>query len=250
MAITNLTNTTWNIPAGWTCSAGYGDFFFSNPDFAEPVKITINGTTTNYMGIFIGYTHGEEGRSTTLANSIAFINGNGFAIASITNNVGFTITFEENEYADYTKTSLISWLETNGTQVVDMTPKEQFVSQLNELSDAINEKAKTSGKMTVSQMIENVKGFSGGGLVGYSGGTISSSATFKFGLLEDGSITTTWNSSNKYVCLVIYHYASTGTYIFSSANITSKSNSSYFFIVPNANNWKALTMANDSGGVN
>ena len=153
---------------------------------------------------------------------------------------------------DATNSELISWLEANGTLEpleVEMTPKEQFISQLNELSDAINEKAKTSGKMTISQMIENVKGISDGGLVGYSGGTISSSATFKFGLLEDGSITTTWNSSNKYVCLVIYHYASTGTYIYSSANITSKSNSSYFFIVPNANNWKAQTMANDSGGV-
>lgn len=26
MAITDLTNTTWNIPAGWTCNANYGTF--------------------------------------------------------------------------------------------------------------------------------------------------------------------------------------------------------------------------------
>lgn len=115
--ITDLTNTTWNIPAGWTAAAGYEEFIFLNPDFVEPVKITINGTTTNYTGISIGYTHGEEGRRTTLANSIAFINGNSFAISSITNSVGFTITFEENEYADYTETSLISWLQENGTIV-------------------------------------------------------------------------------------------------------------------------------------
>ena len=122
MAITDLTNTTWNIPAGWTCSARYGEFFFPNPDLAEPVKITINETTTNYMGILIGSIHGEEGSSTTLANSIAFVNGNGFAISSITNSVGFTITFEDNEdseYADYTDTKLISWLEANGTLVVN-----------------------------------------------------------------------------------------------------------------------------------
>lgn len=122
MAITNLINTTWNIPAGWTASAGYGQFFFPNPHLAEPIKITINETTTNYMGVLIGCIHGEEGSSTTLANSIAFVNGNGFATLSITNSVGFTITFEDNEdneYADYTNTKLISWLEANGTLVTN-----------------------------------------------------------------------------------------------------------------------------------
>lgn len=128
------------------------------------------------------------------------------------------------------------------------TNEEQFNTKMGALANAINEKTGGTEPMTISEMIENVKGISSGGLVGYSGGTISSSATFKFGLLEDGSITTTWNSNNKYVCLVIYHYASTGTYIFSAVNITSKSNSSYFFIVPNANNWKAETIANSSGG--
>ena len=39
----------------------------------------------------------------------------------------------------------------------NMTPKEQFINQLNELSDAINEKAKTSGKMTISKMAEAVQ---------------------------------------------------------------------------------------------
>lgn len=42
----------------------------------------------------------------------------------------------------------------------NMTPKEQFINQLNELSDAINEKAKTSGKMTISEMTEAVQSIS------------------------------------------------------------------------------------------
>lgn len=236
MAITDLTNTTWNIPAGWTCSAGYGTFSIEgniNDDYFQG-------------GVKFGKGNWNGDEFPNASNSIAYWTTDG-SVAYFSSSTPLTIVITGG--TDATNTKLISWLEANGTQVIDMTPKEQFINQLNELSDAINEKAETSGKMTISQMIENVKGISGGGLVGYSGGTISSSATFKFGLLEDGSITTTWNSSNKYVCLVIYHYASTGTYIFSAVNITSKSNSSYFFIVPNANNWKALTMANDSGGV-
>lgn len=236
MAITDLTNTTWNIPAGWTASAGYGSFNLVGD---------ING---RYFQDYVQLGRGNFNGNTfpVQANSIAYWTTDG-GVAYYTSNIPLTITITGG--TDATNTKLISWLEENGTQVVDKVL--ELNPFLTNIANAIRTKKGSTEKINAQDFpkeIENLQ--TGGGLVGYSGGTISSSATFKFGLLEDGSITTTWNSNNKYVCLVIYHYASTGTYIFSSANITSKSNSSYFFIVPNANNWKALTMANDSGGGN
>lgn len=153
MAITNLTNTTWNIPAGWTASAGYGQFNI-NLYFEEDYNY-------NFFSVYIGYgLSGVPGDFTypSTSNSIVF---NGSSWPTYTSTSSFTITITGGE--DATNTKLISWLETNGTQVIDMTPKEQFINQLNELSDVINEKAKTSGKMTISKMIENVKGISGSG---------------------------------------------------------------------------------------
>lgn len=236
MAITDLTNTTWNIPAGWTCSAGYGTFSLHGNINDDYFQGSVEFGKGNWNGD--GFPNAS--------NSIAYWNTDG-SVSYFSSSTPLTVVITGG--TDATNTKLISWLEENGTQVVDKVL--ELNPFLTNIANAIRTKKGSTEKINAQDFpkeIENLQ--TGGGLVGYSGGTISSSATFKFGLLEDGSITTTWNSNNKYVCLVIYHYASTGTYIFSSANITSKSNSSYFFIVPNANNWKALTMANDSGGVN
>ena len=150
MAVTDLTNTTWNIPAGWTCSAGYGYFV---------IEGNINDDYFQYsVGFGKGSWNGDD--FPNASNSIAYWTNDG-SVAHFSSSTPLTIVITGG--ADATNTNLISWLEANGTQVIDMTPKEQFVSKLNELSDAINEKAKTSGKMTISQMIENVKGISGGG---------------------------------------------------------------------------------------
>lgn len=144
MAITDLTNTTWQINAGWTASASYGEF---------SVTVKLDDDTLEYSGLTIGsYFGSSDGMNWGQMPSADTIEV-GMNVRRISSQ-SFTIIITGG--TDATNTKLISWLEANGTLVVEMTPKEQFINQLNELSDAINEKAETSGKMTISQMIETL----------------------------------------------------------------------------------------------
>lgn len=106
MAITDLTNTTWNVKADWTVSAGYGQF-------------SIN-YTTDYMslrGTFIGfgYVHTSDDGDTWYWKPTANKINN--AYDTVSSGTAFTIVITGG--TDATNTNLISWLETNATQVVE-----------------------------------------------------------------------------------------------------------------------------------
>ncbi len=106
MATTNLTNTTWNIPAGWTCSASYGTF-------------NIEGNINDRYfqgGVGFGKGNWNEDEFPNASNSIAYWSSDG-AVAYYTSNTPLTFTITGG--ADVTNSSLISWLEANGTLVTN-----------------------------------------------------------------------------------------------------------------------------------
>ena len=105
MAITDLTNTTWEVPSGWSASAGYGQF-------------SINGRTiggTDFTHFNIGYRFDTETYAlTALANTIAILY-NGAIISNFVSASQATLTFTITGGTDVTNPDLISWLEANGT---------------------------------------------------------------------------------------------------------------------------------------
>ena len=103
--ITNLTNTYWNIPAGWTATAGYGRFNVE-------ISIDENGEGIGgYERLEVGYTIDADnpGDSLTKANCVTF---GPYSFWEYDNSKTFQIRF--NGGADVTNTSLITWLEANG----------------------------------------------------------------------------------------------------------------------------------------
>lgn len=138
MSITDLTNTTWIIPAGWTASAGYGKF---------EVNVDVNSSSGNaYLGIgySITMTHGY----TPQANYIC-AGSSSMAFNPVSNSTELTITIIDG--TDATNTSLISWLEANGTQVVEQEPVTlpTAIDYINELTNQKNALANNLVEMGV-----------------------------------------------------------------------------------------------------
>ena len=105
--VTNLTNTTWEIPAGWTATAGYGQFSVNNN--ASSTYVNPSGTAT-YSQFNIGYN--KTGGN--YANTIQVGEG------GIGNSYPISVTFTGG--TDVTNPQLISWLEANGTLQGGETP--------------------------------------------------------------------------------------------------------------------------------
>lgn len=102
MAITDLTYTTWVVPAGWTAPAGYGRY--------GDIKYAIHGEygSDRYTSLYVGYNGNFDNNfSTPTANVVVF----GY-YGQYNNRNGFIITFIGG--ADVTNTSLISWIESVG----------------------------------------------------------------------------------------------------------------------------------------
>lgn len=141
MAITNLTNTTWNIPAGWTATAGYGIFSIS---FKLNDEVDCTGLDVGYNGFldnpniadFI-YVAAQHGGGTSLTPSNSF-------------------TIEILGGTDVSNTKLISWLEANGTQIIEELPssKETYFSIMSELAQTIAEKTGVELPLSIDEMID------------------------------------------------------------------------------------------------
>ena len=123
--VTNLTNTTWEIPAGWSASAGYVGLIHSTTPYA-PISVTVSEEPDydgNYLGIAIGYAiiFDDTPQLRSSANVISLMSEVGFWNVVLEDEWGFTITFGEGfQYA--TNPQLISWLEANGTLQGGETP--------------------------------------------------------------------------------------------------------------------------------
>lgn len=139
MAITDLTNTTWNIPAGWTASAGYGQFNVTN---------TMYGTISATFYIGYDFNAAEESinaKANVVSNTV---------YGGVSNTNGFSLKITGG--ADATNPDLISWLETNGTQVIEEPPssKETYFSIMSELAQTIAEKTGAELPLSIDEMID------------------------------------------------------------------------------------------------
>ena len=95
--ITDLTNTTWHIPAGWSAKHNYGTF---SVDYNYEYTALVVGSQTTLR---IGF---DDGSGDNGDNII------GFSTESIYPATAFTITITGG--VDATNPALISWLEANG----------------------------------------------------------------------------------------------------------------------------------------
>ena len=103
--ITNLTNTYWNIPAGWTATAGYGRFNVE-------ISIDENGEGIGgYERFEVGYTIDADNPDDSIAKANCVTFGPE-SFWEYNNSKTFQIRF--NGGADVTNASLITWLEANG----------------------------------------------------------------------------------------------------------------------------------------
>lgn len=110
MAITDLTNTTWYIPAGWQGAHSYGTFNIESNLSANTIAIGCQAIDKGDFSLsVIGKTN----------NIACFLLSGGIPIAgteaNYSNDVAITLNITGG--ADVTNSSLISWLETNGTQL-------------------------------------------------------------------------------------------------------------------------------------
>lgn len=99
--ITDLTNTSWIINEGWTAAAGYGEF---------NVEAEVNQNTYNYLtiGSYLGTNDGMDWFQIPSEDVIEFNRYERFMSSQ-----SFTITITGG--SDVTNTTLISWLQENGT---------------------------------------------------------------------------------------------------------------------------------------
>ena len=109
--LTDLTNTVWNIPAGWTASAGYGQF---NVVFNGKEIFTSSGQEIDIYSdeLNIGYaftsTDGETFGYYATQDCMYFGGANYY-----NNEFGYVFSFTGGE--DVTNPDLIAWLQENGT---------------------------------------------------------------------------------------------------------------------------------------
>lgn len=98
MAVTDLTNTKWILNNNWTSTRGYGIF---------SVNLTYNNS--NYTTFYIGH---NPDLGAPEKNVIGFNGGSHFFSGEV---ITFTITGG----TDVKHTSLISWLNSNATQIIE-----------------------------------------------------------------------------------------------------------------------------------
>ena len=116
MAITNLTNTIWSIPAGWTCSADYGVFDISGKlaGYANNILADEDGFLTLEFGFRL--TYGDSGPTPIGgSDSIIYTTENGYSTFEFWPSHSLILAITGGD--DVTNTQLISWLEANGTQI-------------------------------------------------------------------------------------------------------------------------------------
>ncbi len=116
MAITDLTNTIWVVPAGWSATAGYGRFNISASVGWDNYGV---GNLLAIEHFDIGYRNGAS-----TANFIdVYASSDIFRIPS-TNSAELTIEGG----TDATNPALISWLEANGECQNPPAPEEPTVT--------------------------------------------------------------------------------------------------------------------------
>lgn len=110
MAITNLTNTKWKVLANWSCTSNYGRF---------NINYILNDTNACIEMIF-GYNPFSQESKANYIFAIGDMSSGNNTNAELTSTTSFVINIIDG--TDVTNTSLISWLETYGEQIVEEQP--------------------------------------------------------------------------------------------------------------------------------
>ncbi len=139
--VTDLTNTTWHIPAGWIAEAGYGCFQMN-------FDLTINTSDGSIIEIKdcydpnIGY---QGGILLPNDNCLSYNLSDGSA-SYLSNKSGCVFYFKGG--TDATNEKLIAWLEANGGLASGGEEDELYLideSTLTEIADAIRAKKGITG---------------------------------------------------------------------------------------------------------
>lgn len=141
MAINNLTNTTWKLNDALDLPKGYG-VFYVNFNFTYSDGRIYEEYDPNIQSIDIGYTDGYDSDP----DCICFTGRRVYP-------EGGTIIFTGGD--DISNPSLISWLETNATQVIEeLSSKETYFSIMSELAQTIAEKTGAELPLSIDEMID------------------------------------------------------------------------------------------------
>ena len=190
---TNLTNTYWNIPAGWTAAAGYGRFNVE-------ISIDENGEGIGgYERFEVGYTidADEPSNSLTKANCVTF---GPYSFWEYDNSKTFQIRF--NGGADVTNTSLITWLEANGEMEGGETESDVVTVTYKDTTIAIEAGKTITLHTTDKKFTEDLEIMASestvedwDGTIVVEGGTISFTINSKSYEAEEGMIWGAWVES-------------------------------------------------------
>ena len=126
MAITNLTNTTWYVPSGWTAAAGYGQFNIAGSYIIDNNEYELDGSQLCFGYSFESPATELTAKENTIVSMLQLID--------IGNSSAITLKIVEGD--DTTNTSLIAWLQDNGTWQTDVLSGTWVFNERIELSDA------------------------------------------------------------------------------------------------------------------
>ena len=112
-SVTDLTNTNWEIPSGWSAESQYGIF---------NISYTTNKTSAECNELYIGYTTNTFGQISQSVGRIVFAQS-GVPLTAISTSADFTLNITGG--VDVTNTNLISWLEAYRTSA-PTTPLENL----------------------------------------------------------------------------------------------------------------------------
>lgn len=164
--ITDLTNTTWYIPAGWSTEADVGQF-----NVYGSMTIALSSETVidrNFINLHLGY-YIERDANHTGYNYIPAENSMAIVIDTsastwISNASGYSVTFTGG--TDATDEKLIAWLEANGELVSGGEEDELYLieeSTLTDIADAIRTKKGITGYLDPANYRDLILSIGGSG---------------------------------------------------------------------------------------
>ncbi len=119
LKVTDLTDTTWNVPAGWEAEAGYGAFSITG-------TLNVYHNSSEFIVMGIGYNSGSD---TDAEHIVSVVGGYGAAIYDPTQTLIFTFTGG----TDVTNHKLIAWLSQYGELQEEEAPTPTLTYDLTQL---------------------------------------------------------------------------------------------------------------------